>query len=755
MKNHSLKLKNYPHLIFTLLACWILFLSAGLDLPDPKRGFPAEVPEPNQPQAALQPVGAETVCKLIYQGRFDEAGKLLSQHGMEDKAALKQFTGIISEYNLLMQKRETARQAAYRDKLAELEKFKLPPDVNDVNDVNDPNNITKVLSVIAQAVEFADDEQKNRLLSDVFVQQTIQKAVDRAAELEAENKWLDAYLSCYSWLQAIDKDNQQYADYSEQLLEKANIVASFQDSPCETSSQRYAAVNKKMFIRAVDVLNFNYVTAVDYGQMAAKALRRSKLLAEVIAKTVDTNNIDVENINKDTLNIEQLKIWSGSLGSISNEVEQSLTGVSKDKFLNIFEKVLELNLQTVQLPEKVLIVQFAEAALSALDLHTSMIWPMRVKEFEKEMTNEFTGIGIEITKEKGLLTVASLLPDTPAYNSGLDAGDIIEKVDGLETRDMSLTCAVRKITGPKGTNVTLTVRHLGTEQTKEITITRARITVPTLRGWQRTETGRWLYMIDKDNRIGYVRLTGFSEKTAPDLDKVLTRLESKGLNGLILDLRFNTGGYLSSAAEITDKFIKEGLIVSTRPRFGLWTYQVAHRKGTHPDYPLVILINSGSASASEIVAGALADPMHERAVLVGDRTHGKGSVQTITSRPGSGAKLKYTMAYYHLPSGQRVESQEAVKKAGREDWGVGPDVEIKLRSDELKEMLDIRRDNDVLVQIGHNGTPGIPELKKHSAEKVLEADPQLAVGVLLVKTKNLERQTTNLPDKSLISVKDN
>ena len=139
--------------------------------------------------------------------------------------------------------------------------------------------------------------------------------------------------------------------------------------------------------------------------------------------------------------------------------------------------------------------------------------------------------------------------------------------------------------------------------------------------------------MDEKEKIGYVRLTSFSEKTAADLEDSLNALEAAGMRGLILDLRFNAGGYFDSAVDVADEFLNDGLIVITRPRFGIPTYSAAHSKGTHPNYPFVVLINAGSASASEIVAGALADPSHLRATLVGERTHGKGVVQGITQYP--------------------------------------------------------------------------------------------------------------------------
>jgi carboxyl-terminal processing protease len=479
--------------------------------------------------------------------------------------------------------------------------------------------------------------------------------------------------------------------------------------------------------------------------MAVKAIRQCKLLGEVMALSFSEISENLGSVWPEEgseehftpPDKERLSAWSVGLAAILDEVEQSPTGVDKGKFIDVFEKVLSLNKVTAQLSEPVLIAQFAEAALSVLDRYTVMVWPRQVQEFEKMMTNQFTGIGIEISRQQGQLTVASLLPDTPAYNAGLDAGDVIEMVDGIETKDMSLTCAVRTITGAAGTKVVLTIKRPGQEKRSQITITRARIVVPTIRGWQRTTEGKRLYMIDEESRIAYVRITSFSGETADVLEEVLKELEAKGMRGLILDLRFNSGGFLDSAVAITDKFIAEGLIVSTRPR-GLWTYISARKEGTHPNYPLVVLINSSSASASEIVAGALSDERHERAILVGERTHGKGRVQGIIRHP-EGAQLKYTMAYYHLPSGARVESREAVEKEGRTDWGVGPDIEVKLRSDELRKMSEIQRDNNVLAQAGRDTRSAMrAALKKHSVEETLASDPQLAVGLLVIKSKLIQ-----------------
>ncbi len=722
-------------------------------------GFTAQTNNAVALQSASVTVGGESavlveqICSEIYEGDFAGARRLVKKSNESNSAAISQLANVISEYEVTEEKRGKALKAAYEEQLAELEKFKAEKDIDDINDVND---IVDALSVINQACEFADESQKEQLLSDSSVKEILQKAIDKAAKLEVEGKWLEAYTNCYVWLMAIDSENEGYSDYADQLLDKAAIAVSFEDSPCETREERFSGIEKEMFIRTIVFLDLYYVNAIDYTQMAAKAIERCELLGEVIgapsrfsldSQKTKANSSDAEFLPPDR---RKLAAWLASLDALSDEIKsasEGSRGFDKRQFIGVFDKVLRLNGMTLDLPQEILIAQFSEASLAALDPYTVIIWPKQVQDFEKMMTSEFTGIGIEISKPKGLLTVASLLPDTPAYKSGLDAGDVIQAVDGLKTKDMTLNCAVHKITGPKGTKVVLTIKRPGEEKTKDITITRDRIIVPTIRGWQRTESGQWRYMIDQKNKIGYVRLTSFAAESAARLEKVLLQLESKGLSGLVLDLRSNSGGLLDSAVAVVDKFIEKGLIVKRQGGFGkMPIYENAHERNTHPNYPLVILVNSGSASASEIVAGALADEKYKRATLVGTRTHGKGSVQGITGYPGGGAQLKYTMAYYHLPSDQRVESREAMRKLGRDDWGVGPNVKVELKSNELKKMIEMQRDNDVLVQANHNNVNH--KQNKHTVEETLEADPQLEVGLLVIRSKLIQAEAPVLAQRN-------
>jgi carboxyl-terminal processing protease len=745
---------------------------SGISQPN-EAGEPCEAgvaAEPNLERLAIDERRiAEAACAMIEQGRFDEAGRLMEESGEVQKVGeiIPQLSRIVEQWQRIQKERQKQREVAYKEQLAECERLKtgISADDNDVGlhwrnapledirvfaqrwlddeDVQQNYGVTGVLAAVTRTIEFADDKQKKELLSDPCVLKAIDKAKTECAELEAKGRWLDGYVMYYSWLAAMEPNNKGYADYAEGLIDKAEIAASFQDNPCETGRQRVEGVKRRIFERAADALNFNYINKVNYRQMATKGIRRCRLLAEVVRTLTNTerelnSSLLGESFKDFRPDANAITSLCSALGVLEQETADWPEGAGKDTFLAAFEKALELNLASARLPEEVVIAQFAEASFLTLDPYTVIVWPRQVQDFEKMMTNEFSGIGIEIIKEKGQLTVASLLPDTPAYNSGLDAGDVIERVDEMPTKDMPLLCAVRHITGPSGTKVALTIKREDQQQPRQITITRAKIVVPTIRGWQRNGEGKWLYMVDERERIGYVRLTSFAEKTARDLEETLNSLEASGVRGLILDLRFNSGGFFDSAVEVADAFLDEGLIVITRPRFGIPIYTAARGKPTHPNYPLVVLINAGSASASEIVAGALADPSHRRATLIGERTYGKGVVQGITHYPGGGAQLKYTMAYYHLPSGQRVKSRDEAEKEGTKDWGIAPDITAEIRSDEFRKMNDIQRDNDVLVKAGHDDA--VSPLKKHTLEQTVEVDPQLATAILVIKSKLIREQ---------------
>lgn len=676
----------------------------------------------DEPQAT----SVDLVCRWILRGDFDGAAEALAATRVSDDSRLGQLNKIVQDYKRIQAKGDASRLESLteqKDKLQEL-RTKFEPDY-----VLDPNDIGEVIAVVIRAREYADEDKKAAILDDPFVRKVVTAAMEKGKELDSQGKWVDAYAYCLYWLTSLDEDNKEYKDYAEELSDKALIEIALKDDSCgQTSAERHEGIEAEMVLRAIRALELNYVSAVDYGEMAAKGLSRCRLLGEVLARTQKEldHTVPPENAEK----------WLAGIAAVEKEIKQSPGPLTNEKFRMIFEEVLALNSITLDISEEVVIAQFAEASFASLDPYTTLVWPWQVKDFQKNMTQQFIGIGVEISKATGQLKVVSLLPDTPAYTSGLDADDEIVAVDGESTEDMTIICAVSKITGPKGTKVTLSIRHAGSDKVEDIAIVRDRIIVPPLRGWQRADDGEWRYMIDSDNGIGYVRITGFTETTAPDMEEILGRLEKENLRGLILDLRFNSGGYLVSAAAVVDMFVEEGMIVRSQPRSGFATRENAHKEGTHPNYPLVVLINGQSASASEIVAGALQDPKFDRATLVGARTYGKGSVQVVTPYTGGDSQLKYTMAYYHLPSGQRVMNRYEMEKQGRKDWGIQPDVEVELGLNEMRKMIDVQRANEILAKADHDADK---PLKRHSLEETLDADKQLAVALLVLKSKMIHR----------------
>lgn len=256
------------------------------------------------PQSALAPLeiysagasvpagsgGLEQVWSLMYEGKFGAAGELIKKTYNDEPAWLNppvadRLLRIVDEYEAISKQRQAAKEAAYQEQLAEIEKLRTEADANDVNDVgdvNDVNDIVAALSVIAKASEFADQAQREQLLSDVFIKQALQEAIDKAAEFEVEGKWLEAYANCHGWLVAIDPNNEAYSDYADELWEKAGIAASLQDSPCETREQRLYGVKKEMFIRVISFLDLHYVNIINYDKMATKAIERCKSLSEVM-----------------------------------------------------------------------------------------------------------------------------------------------------------------------------------------------------------------------------------------------------------------------------------------------------------------------------------------------------------------------------------------------------------------------------------------------------------------------------------------
>ncbi len=457
--------------------------------------------------------------------------------------------------------------------------------------------------------------------------------------------------------------------------------------------------------------------------------------------------------------LEDEQATGAFLGFLTDQIQwvkqnaDQLGGLDLRRVVN---RVLAKNSDTIKLPETALLHEFGSGAMGELDDFSAIIWPHELRRFERHTQAKFVGVGIQIQNDEQFnIKVVTPLEGTPAQRKGIRANDIIIAVDGKSTIGFTLDQAVDVITGPEGTPVTLTIQREGADGEKiekDIHIRRAAIDIVTVKGWQRhgAREDDWDWYIDSENRIGYIRLTSFSGHTTKEFDRAINDLKKEGLNGLILDLRFNPGGLLSEAVSISNRFISQGVIVSTQDGNGVRqgrAEMAREYKATLAGIPVAVLINEGSASASEIVSGAIQD--HARngdvdAILIGQRSYGKGSVQNVWPLDGGAAAMKVTTQYYALPSGRVIH-----KKPGATDWGITPDLQIEMLPSQITDALKLRRDADVLTLDENGIAADNGDEPKSDPNDLIEKgiDLQLQTALVLIQSRALGRTLASADSK--------
>jgi len=398
------------------------------------------------------------------------------------------------------------------------------------------------------------------------------------------------------------------------------------------------------------------------------------------------------------------------------------------QYLRLFSDVLNIvqDNYVEKIDTKKLMYGAINGMLRDLDPHSSFLRPEDYKELQIETKGKFGGLGIEITIRDGILTVVAPLEDTPADKAGIMANDQIVKIDDQPSQDMSLMDAVQKMRGPKGSKVKLTILRKGERKPLEFELVRDIISIQSVKS-RALEPG-----------YGYVRISSFQSGTVNDLRKALDQLETadRPLTGLVLDLRNDPGGLLDQAVEVSDEFLEEGLIVYTGGRLESQQMRFeAHKKSKPRKFPIVVLVNSGSASASEIVAGALQD--HKRAIILGEPTFGKGSVQTIIPL-NDGSAVRLTTSLYYTPSGRSIQAK-----------GIEPDILVKREVPQKEETED---NTDEVRRIREKDLPRHMENRKQEAtgakqealqvetQKMIERDNQLRRALDLLKSYKIMAQ---------------
>jgi len=400
-------------------------------------------------------------------------------------------------------------------------------------------------------------------------------------------------------------------------------------------------------------------------------------------------------------------LFTFALGFIVGFASQGKQSEDEYKYMRMFADALRIIKENYveQVSMKDLIYGALNGMTKSLDPFSSFFTPKQYESFIQETGGEFGGVGIEIGMEKGRPVVISPIEGTPAFRAGIKPGDVILEINGEDTSNMSLIDVVQRIRGKVGTKVELTIYRKGMEKPMKIELERALI---------RIESVRWTTLGD----VGYIKLSQFNENVSVRMERALKELTSQRVKGIILDLRNDPGGLLSEAVNVADLFLPEGkLVVYTRSRNGETQKYFARRKpAVSDDIPVIVLINKGSASASEIVAGALQD--YKRAVILGEKSFGKASVQNIIPLE-DGSALKLTVAYYYTPLGRLIHNK-----------GIVPDVQVAMDEKQEEALQEAIRQKKLE---GESGLILLPE-----------KDPQLSKAIELIRSGQALKRVANL-----------
>jgi len=504
-----------------------------------------------------------------------------------------------------------------------------------------------------------------------WLRELIDHCALQAEEFSAQGQYTKAAV-IYREISEIFPDQPSWDERFEQAGLQAGILGAYDQQ--SDWKQRLRDADAHDFESAVVLVEKHYVKSVNHRKMLLGALRGLRTFL-----TIDPLHESFPILADKLAVVSFLDVLDDQIASA-----QTAPSVDIADVIRIYWQIMLWNDQGLNLPDAVLVDLLSSRAFAAIDDYTEMIWPEQQEWFSRTTMGRFSGIGVQIRLNAAKqLEVVTPLEGTPALKAGLQASDLIVAVDGRSTEGISINQAVRRITGRKGTKVLLTIRRPGRSDEFNVSIVRDVIRVDSVRGYDRLPGNGWNYIIDQDHKIAYVRISNFTANTSDELDQAIDASSKQGARALILDLRFDPGGTLAGAEDVSDRFLPAGrLIVSTSGRRAKDYEALTERPDSCDGWPVVVLASDRSASAAEIVAGALQD--HDRAFVVGERTFGKGLVQRpFRLRPVSNGQvsIKLTTAYWYLPKGRNVQRSD-----DSEDWGVLPDLTVDLTLDETKSL---------------------------------------------------------------------
>ncbi len=650
-----------------------------------------------------------------------------------------------NEYTTVLDKFKTERHKAYGNA------------VRDAKILRDGGYLDLSTDLLADCYTLADD--KPAFVQESWVKDLLAQAVQMADKFKAENDYLKAR-RIYANISVLEPTESKWTKAMEEMVRRIRILTKYAPesfAPTLTREIEHRKAARKYLIATTQP------TTAPTTQTAEEPTESEDQIAQNLKSDwqKELTGIKMEML-KESLNdaysnyykdVELSKVVTGGVSALrviatTNGLEKAFAGIADEKrkqnYLDqldeivaqvskqrnheiridaLLDRVSLINQQTIGLPDEVIVSEFADGAFATLDPFSTIIWPFDMEEFKSTTQGEFSGVGIQITEDDGQIKVVTPIEDSPALKNGIRAGDYITHINGKSAKGITTLQAKRQITGPTGTLVTLTIKSPD-DQVKDLTLTRSIIKVASIKGWMHIPGGGWDYMLDADQKIGYVRLTNFTKESSKELEIALGILNAQGARAVILDLRGDPGGLLSAATEVADKFLSGGKIVSTQ---SLRDNSIESRLDAHNDaddvkLPMVVLVNQYSASASEIVSGALRD--QRRATIIGERTYGKGSVQNVIPlNELQQAALKLTTSHYYLPAGKCIHREENAS-----EWGVDPDLSVVITPEQMRRMLNARSDLDVL-----RDGKAEPSGKIKTQEDLLGADVQLSAALYVLR----------------------
>lgn len=696
---------------------------------------------------------ATKVWDAATQGQENRFYSLLAE-GVDNDALSASVRESIVSFRANLDKREEKRRAKAEEVWKRL-------DENMAKGTGD----AALSAALRDAVELELVIGRDALLADERIQRLIREAEAAARTAEARSDWLSGS-ELFGRLSVLFDQEKTYDKDVSRLVQRLGMIRLYDPH------RLWQLRNERRLAEGETALPAYNPAADDFRQKLSGVDRR--LVSYALLRSA---NLNVENKGLGEMiqgGLDALKTLAtttdlqGAFPGLADEtakarfldrvdqervrVEQAGAAADANLLSGVLSRLSRENQETVRVPEGAMLHEFGNGAMSRLDEYSQIIWPDELRRFERSTQGKFVGVGVQIQlDELSNIKIVTPLEGTPAQRAGIRPGDIIKKVNGASAIGFTLDQAVDVITGPKDTAVTLTVEREieGEKKETDYQLTRAVIKLRSVKGWQRLDADEdhWDWFIDDASRVAYMRLTQFHEDTTREFDRALSQMRQMGgVGGVILDLRFNPGGLLDQAVSITSRFVDStkaqatrggGIVVSThgaRQNTGQRPERLEADRAALADVPVVVLVNESSASASEIVSGAVQD--YARAgtldgILIGQRSFGKGSVQNVwyvSDNPR--AALKLTTQYYQLPGGRLIHHTP-----GRGDYGVEPNMEVEMLPEQMVEALRIRQDADT-VPLDEKGRPVAMDKVPNPDTLLSEGwDLQLQAALVLLQSR--------------------